>query len=139
MQGPANYRIQNRKYCKHLDYVSQDFCQYHGAEGEHPDEWLQPKGWDTSQIDLVSAITEIPVPDSGFDAILCCEVLGHVPEPTHALDEFARVLKPGGTLILTAPFGSNVHMAPYRFCSGFSKLLMLLTRQLNSLSIMLLS
>jgi len=24
-------------------------------------------------------------------------------------------------LILTAPFASNVHMAPYYFCSGFSK------------------
>jgi SAM-dependent methyltransferase len=44
-----------------------------------------------------------------------------VPEPTHALDEFTRLLKPGGRLILTAPFASNVHMAPYYFCSGFSK------------------
>ena len=24
-------------------------------------------------------------------------------------------------MILTAPFASNVHMAPYHFCSGFSK------------------
>jgi len=56
-----------------------------------------------------------------FDAILCSEVLEHVPEPTHALDEFARLLKPGGVVILTAPFASNVHMAPYHFCSGFSR------------------
>lgn len=82
---------------------------------------MQTKGWDTSRIDLVSDITEIPVPDASFDAILCSEVLEHVPEPTHALDEFTRLLKPGGILILTAPFASNVHMAPYHFCSGFSK------------------
>ena len=56
-----------------------------------------------------------------FDAILCSEVLEHVPEPTHALDEFARLLRPGGTLILTAPFASLVHMAPYHYCSGFSR------------------
>lgn len=27
----------------------------------------------------------------------------------------------GGGLILTAPFASNVHMAPYHYCTGFSK------------------
>ena len=81
---------------------------------------MQSKGWDTSHIDLVSDITAIPAPDASFDAILCSEVLEHVPEPTNALDEFTRLLKPGGRLILTAPFASNVHMAPYHFCSGFS-------------------
>ena len=113
--------LKNRKYCDHLVYVSQDFCQYHGAEGGHPDEGLQTRSWNTSRIDLISDITKIPAPDASFDAILCSEVLEHVPEPTHAIVEFARLLKPGGTLILTAPFGSNVHMAPYHFCSGFSK------------------
>jgi SAM-dependent methyltransferase len=82
---------------------------------------LQSESWDTSRIDLVSDITAIPTPDASFDAVLCSEVLEHVPEPTHALDEFARLLKPGGVMILTAPFASNVHMAPYHFCSGFSK------------------
>lgn len=112
--------LKNRQYCDHLEYVSQDFCQYHGAEGA-PDEGLQSKGWDTTRIDLISDITAIPEADASFDAILCSEVLEHVPEPTHALDEFARLLKPGGVVILTAPFGSNVHMAPYHYCSGFSK------------------
>ena len=111
----------NRQYCSHLDYVSQDFCQYEGKEGGAPAEGLQITSWDTSRIDLVSDITQIPAPDSSFDVILCSEVLEHVPEPTHALDEFARLLKPGGRVILTAPFSSNVHMAPYHYCSGFSK------------------
>jgi len=113
--------LKNRQYCGHLDYVSQDFCQYQGAEGGAPNEGLQSMGWDTTRIDIVSDITAIPSPDASFDAILCSEVLEHVPEPTHALDEFARLLKPCGVLILTAPFGSNVHMAPYHYCSGFSK------------------
>lgn len=84
-------------------------------------EGLQSESWDTSRIDLVSDITTIPAPDASFDVILCSEVLEHVPEPTHALDEFARLLKPGGTMILTAPFASLVHMAPYHYCSGFSR------------------
>jgi len=113
--------LQNRLHCGHLEYVSQDFCQYEGQRGSAPAEGLQSKSWDTSRIDLVSDITAIPASDSSFDVILCSEVLEHVPEPTHALDEFARLLKPGGVVILTAPFSSNVHMAPYHFCSGFSK------------------
>jgi SAM-dependent methyltransferase len=113
--------LQNRRHCTHLDYVSQDFCQYHGAGGSHPQEGLQSRAWDTSRIDLVSDITAIPAPDTSFDAVLCSEVLEHVPEPTHALDEFARLLKPGGVLILTAPFSSITHQAPYHFCTGFSK------------------
>ena len=112
--------LQNRQHCAHLDYVSQDFCQYKGDAGNNV-EGLHTRGWDTKRIDLVSDITSIPVPDASFDAILCSEVLEHVPEPTRALDEFTRILKAGGKLILTAPFGSNVHMAPYHYCTGFSK------------------
>jgi len=113
--------LRNKEYCVHLSYVSQDFCQYDGQRGGAVGEGLQDDHWDTSRIDLVGDITAIPAPAASFDVILCSEVLEHVPEPTHALDEFNRLLKPGGILIITAPFGSNVHMAPYHFCTGFSK------------------
>lgn len=111
--------LRNKKYCDHLNYVAQDFCQYAGqAKGG---DGLHNQAWDTSRIDLVSDITEIPASDESFDAVLCSEVLEHVPEPMRALDEFARLLRPGGMLILTAPFSSLVHQAPFHFCSGFSK------------------
>lgn len=110
--------LKNRQWCSHLDYVSQDFCGYHGGEKA---EGLNPKAWDTSRIDIMSDITDIPAPDSSFDAILCSEVLEHLPEPTRAIDEFHRLLKTGGVLILTAPFASLVHMAPYYYCTGFSR------------------
>lgn len=113
--------LKNARYCTHLDYVSQDFCQYKGADQGAVADGLQLVSWDTRRIDLVSDITHIPAPDKSFDAILCSEVLEHVPEPSHALDEFERLLKPGGVLILTAPFASLVHMAPYHYCSGFSR------------------
>lgn len=110
--------LRNKPLCAHLNYVSQDFCQY---DGRGDGAGLQPGAWDTSKIDLVCDITAIPEPDESFDAILCSEVLEHIPEPTRALDEFARLLKPGGVLILTAPFASLVHMAPYHYVTGFSR------------------
>jgi SAM-dependent methyltransferase len=110
--------LRNRPLCAHLVYVSQDFGQY---QGTGDGKGLQSGGWDTSKVDLVCDITAVPEPDGAFDAILCTEVLEHLPEPTRALDEFARLLKPGGRLILTAPFASAVHMAPYHYCSGFSR------------------
>lgn len=109
--------LRNRPLCAHLSYVSQDFCQY---EGIGDGKGLQTGQWDTSRIDLVCDIAAIPESDSSFDAILCSEVLEHIPNPTRALDEFARLLKPGGKLILTAPFASMVHLAPYYYCTGFS-------------------
>ncbi len=105
-----------KPYCQHLQYTSQDFCQYQGG-GE---EGLQFDAWDTSAIDLVSDIADIPVDDETFDAVLCTEVLEHVKNPDRVLLELSRVLKQGGKLIITAPFCSFTHMAPYHFCTGFN-------------------
>lgn len=111
-------QLKNRPLCNHLIYVSQDFCQYEGVGDGHG---LQTGQWDTSKIDIVCDIVAIPEPDSSFNALLCSEVLEHVPDPIKALDEFTRLLKPGGKLILTAPFASMVHLAPYHFSTGFSR------------------
>lgn len=110
--------LRNKPLCAHLDYVSQDFGQY---EGRGNQAGLQTGAWDTSRIDIVSDIADIPQPDASFDAILCSEVLEHLPSPELALAEFRRLLKPGGTLILTAPFASLVHFAPYHYATGFSR------------------
>lgn len=108
---------QFRKFCSHLNYVSQDFAQYTG-EG---DVGLQTGSWDNSKLDIVSDITAIPVEDGSFDAVMCTEVLEHVPDPVAALKELNRVLKPGGYLLITAPFASITHFAPYHFASGLSR------------------
>lgn len=107
-----------KKYGEHLEYITQDFCEYTGTgDGKA----LQTGEWNTKQIDIVSDIVHIPVEDSSFDVILCSEVFEHIPEPEKAVEEFSRILRPGGTLILTAPFNSLVHFSPYHYCTGFSK------------------
>lgn len=114
--GAGEQRYQS--YCSHLNYISQDFCQYTGIGNK---QGLQPETWDISRIDIISDIIAIPEPDASFDAILCTEVFEHIPDPIAALNEFHRLLRPGGKLILSAPFCSLTHFAPYHYYSGFNK------------------
>lgn len=109
---------QYKKYCHHLSYTSQDFGNYKPDELENG---LHMEKWDYGKLDIVSDITKIPVDDASFDVILCTEVFEHIPDPLAAIAEFGRILKPGGTLIVTAPFCSMTHFAPYHFYSGFNK------------------
>ena len=45
-----------------------------------------------------------PYEDNSFDVALFCEIIEHLlADPVHALHEIKRVLKPGGSLILTTP------------------------------------
>ncbi len=46
----------------------------------------------------------LPFPDSTFDFVACRLAFHHFPQPEKALAEFARVLKPGGTLGFTDNF-----------------------------------
>jgi AhpD family alkylhydroperoxidase len=50
-------------------------------------------------------VTALSYSTGSFDNVLSFDVLEHVPDYRSALAEFARVLKDGGSLILSAPFG----------------------------------
>ena len=110
--------LKQKKFCAHLDYISQDFGQY---EGVGDGKGLQTQKWDNTKLDIISDITSIPEPDASFDAIMCIEVFEHLPDPVTAIREFSRLLKKNGTLILTAPFCSLTHFAPYHFSTGFNR------------------
>ena len=55
------------------------------------------------------------VEDGAYDTVLCLSVLEHVREPDRAMGELARVLRPGGTLILTVPHLSRLHEEPHDY------------------------
>jgi SAM-dependent methyltransferase len=63
-------------------------------------------------------LKKLPFRDGAFDAAFCSQVLEHERDPAALLAELGRVVKAGGTLVLTAPHLSRLHDAPrdyYRF------------------------
>lgn len=57
----------------------------------------------------------LPFPDDSFEAVLCTEVLEHIPDPAETLSEIHRVLKPGGRLLLTIPWSARFHYQPHDY------------------------
>jgi len=57
----------------------------------------------------------IPFQNGCFDAVICAELLEHVPNPYAVLNEVRRVLRTGGTLLICAPFLYRIHGDPYDF------------------------
>lgn len=106
-----------KPYCDHLDYLAQDIAEY---DGTGDGVGLHTGKWDTSRLDFVCDLYDIPE-DRQFDTVFCSEVLEHVVDPVRAVEKMARLTRPGGRVILTAPFNSITHFAPYHYCTGFSQ------------------
>lgn len=54
------------------------------------------------EVELMTAPAEaLPFEDSAFDVVISSSVLHYIRQPQRALDEVARVLTPGGRLVLT--------------------------------------
>jgi malonyl-CoA O-methyltransferase len=49
----------------------------------------------------VGDATALPIASGSADLVLCALTLGHIRNQTAAMREFARILAPGGTLLLT--------------------------------------
>lgn len=57
----------------------------------------------------------IPYEDGSFDGVLCTQVLEHVEDMDKFLAECNRVLKVGGSFIISVPFIYKEHEKPYDF------------------------
>ena len=75
------------------------------------------RGWDVRAFDIDPTVWQgtgapaahadlnarLPVESGSADAVACCEGIEHVENPWNALREFARVLRPGGRLVVSIP------------------------------------
>ena len=65
--------------------------------------------------DVHGSADALPFEDGSFDTVLCTQVIEHVRTPNAVIAECARVLRPGGVLIVTAPQYWEVHEAPHDY------------------------
>jgi len=66
-------------------------------------------------VDIVGSIENIPAESESFDSVISTQVLEHVKNPQKAIEEFYRVLKPGGHCLITVPQSSELHEEPNDF------------------------
>lgn len=65
--------------------------------------------------ELFADAARLPIADDSVDCVVLLEVLEHLEAPRDALVEIARVLKPGGRLLLSMPFLYPIHDAPHDY------------------------
>lgn len=93
--------------------------------GMRPYEALAPRGvrylgldggqGAATRPDVCGAAASLPFAAASFDTVLCTQVIEHVPDPAEAIREIARVLRPGGRLILSAPQAWFLHEEPHDY------------------------
>lgn len=52
---------------------------------------------------IEASIAKLPLPDASFDVVVSFETLEHIPVQQEFIAEIARVLKPGGVLVMSCP------------------------------------
>ncbi|MGH7803837.1 MAG: class I SAM-dependent methyltransferase [Candidatus Binatia bacterium] len=73
-------------------------------------------------VDLGVDLTKrLPYADGSFDVVTLIEVIEHVENHRAAIGELARVVKPGGVLLLTTPNIMRLSSRFHFFFSGFHK------------------
>lgn len=83
---------------------------------------LKQLGFDVAACDLYPELFELkdveirkgdldsrlPYDDASFDHVVCVEGLEHIENPSNAIREFSRLMKPGGTLVVSVPNIMNI-------------------------------
>lgn len=62
--------------------------------------------------ELLGSVEALPVPDGGFDVVLCTQVLEHCDDPSRAVAELRRVTAPGGRVLASTHGVQVYHPSP---------------------------
>ena len=107
--------------------VGAQYCPYFPLFADKCDSYTSMDIVDTPIVDIVCNAENMQAGDCSYDLVLCTQVLEHCEHPQRIVDECHRVLKRGGTLVVTAPSIYPVHGYPadnWRFMpDGFRYLL----------------
>ncbi|MHC4593980.1 MAG: class I SAM-dependent methyltransferase [Planctomycetota bacterium] len=72
--------------------------------GVEPEEWSCRLARDKYELDVInSTFQEADLKESSFDVVLLLHVIEHLPNPAKGLSQIARIIRPGGFLVLETP------------------------------------
>lgn len=121
------FRKNNRNICEIANYVSgnvldigcgeklikkylSDNCKYIGL-----DYYKTSVEWYGSNPDVYGDAQNLMFADNCVDSVLLLDVLEHLPDPEHCLDEVSRILVEHGVFIIFVPFLYPIHDSPLDF------------------------
>ena len=90
--------------------VDKQKAQYIGVDVADADKW----DYENSKIVTYDG-KNLPFATNSVDHFICTEVLEHVPDPHDLIADMHRVLKPGGSGIVTIPWSARFHYKPYDY------------------------
>lgn len=92
-------------YLKYKQFVSDVTCV----------DWVN-SAHKNEHVDVECDLTKkLPFDECSFDTVIMSSVLEHIPEPALLWAEIARILKPGGRILMDTPFYYPLHEIPYDF------------------------
>lgn len=95
--------------CGHMPF--REFALRHASSYEGFDVERRTEG--VTHVGNAESMTEIA--SDAYETVFNFEVLEHLPHPQRAVAEMARVLAPGGRLLLTVPHLSRLHEEPHDY------------------------
>lgn len=98
--GDGNFTVLMARVCGTEEIYGVDVS-------ERAVELARAKGIKCYRVDVDTE--KLPFSDNFFDAITALEVIEHLFDPDHFLEEVRRVLKPGGLFILSTPNLASIH------------------------------
>lgn len=94
-------------------------CQYAHFFSRHRyvavDLGIGDASWNYRKLDCVADLSSLPLASASFEACLNLVTLEHVRQPDRVLRELARVLRPGGRILLVVPHDWEVHQEPHDY------------------------
>lgn len=92
--------------------VGAQYCPYYPLFEQRCRSYTSLDVVQTPIVDVVCNAEDMTLPDSSFDLVICTQVLEHTQRPQRIVDECYRVLRSGGTLLLSVPSIFPVHGYP---------------------------